>query len=513
MGTIVIGKHTLESLTSGMYSDPFVIYREYIQNSVDSIDKAYQNSLLIPGQEQIIVNLQPSEGIISIVDNGLGIKSQCAEHELMSIGNSKKNVSTDRGFRGIGRLAALSFCRELIFETSYIGEDIGTKIIINAQQLSDLLSITNHDSMPIEDVLNSICTCSIIKANTSDHYFSVTMRGVDNSSPLLNYNLVKDYLEQVAPVPYNPNIFTWGAEIRARLNQYGYMIPQYNIYLRYGVEKVRIFKPYKDAFLVDKTRDINDNIVDIEIVELRNDKNLMAVSWVAHSNYIGTIVDKSIKGLRIRKGNMLIGDGQTLNTVFKDARFNGWTLGEVFVLAPDLLPNARRDHFEKTTTYFLFAEQMSAIAGDITKKIRSASATRNTELAMALQKKEIANDAAKDILENPHIIPQKKSSVVQMMNAAQRDIKKLVPQNDVERVIGEIAFDELDMLIGKVKGATNYKALNTLDKLSKTEKKILEQVFIVLQNQIPAIDADKAIEAILLHFTRNGSIKLATSEK
>ena len=46
MENIIIGKHTLESLTSGMYSDPFVIYREYIQNSADSIDEAIETGLL-----------------------------------------------------------------------------------------------------------------------------------------------------------------------------------------------------------------------------------------------------------------------------------------------------------------------------------------------------------------------------------------------------------------------------------------------------------------------------------
>ena len=37
---IEIGKYTLESLTTGMYSEPKIIYREYIQNSVDSLEHA-----------------------------------------------------------------------------------------------------------------------------------------------------------------------------------------------------------------------------------------------------------------------------------------------------------------------------------------------------------------------------------------------------------------------------------------------------------------------------------------
>ena len=37
---VVIGKYAIESLTTGMYTDPFVIYREYIQNATDAIDEA-----------------------------------------------------------------------------------------------------------------------------------------------------------------------------------------------------------------------------------------------------------------------------------------------------------------------------------------------------------------------------------------------------------------------------------------------------------------------------------------
>lgn len=56
------------------------------------------------------------------------------------------------------------------------------------------------------------------------------------------------------------------------------------------------------------------------------------------------------------------------------------------------------------------------------------------------------------------------------------------------------------MLIGKFKGATSYKALNTIDKLSNTEKKILERVF----NVICSMDIDNAkviIDEIISDFS------------
>ena len=48
-----IGKFTLETLTTGMYDSPKDIYREYIQNAVDSIDNAIAEGILRPGKEFI----------------------------------------------------------------------------------------------------------------------------------------------------------------------------------------------------------------------------------------------------------------------------------------------------------------------------------------------------------------------------------------------------------------------------------------------------------------------------
>lgn len=34
---VQVGKYTLESLTTGMYSDPKIVYREYIQNNAEEV--------------------------------------------------------------------------------------------------------------------------------------------------------------------------------------------------------------------------------------------------------------------------------------------------------------------------------------------------------------------------------------------------------------------------------------------------------------------------------------------
>ena len=106
MSNIIIGKHTLESLTTGMYADPYVVFREYIQNAADAIDNAVRQSLLTSDSAKIVIHLSPAEKSIIISDNGTGIHADEAEQTLISIGNSKKTSEFDRGFRGIGRLVS-----------------------------------------------------------------------------------------------------------------------------------------------------------------------------------------------------------------------------------------------------------------------------------------------------------------------------------------------------------------------------------------------------------------------
>lgn len=73
MSAPVAGKFLLEILTKGMYSNPMHIYREYIQNSTDSIDKAIEEGILNPTDAAIHVEVDAQRKEITIRDNGYGI--------------------------------------------------------------------------------------------------------------------------------------------------------------------------------------------------------------------------------------------------------------------------------------------------------------------------------------------------------------------------------------------------------------------------------------------------------
>ena len=501
MEHIIVGKHTLESLTSGMYADPFVVYREYIQNAVDSLDSCIEAGRIESEEAKVNITVSSIERKITISDNGTGIASSQAEKTLISIGNSKKTSDTSRGFRGIGRLAALSYCDRLTFETSSFDENVGTKIVIDAKGLANRLAMDEAEDVTVVDVLQRVYTVEIYPEAPSKHYFNVILENVDESSKLLDVESVAAYLSQNAPVPYDPAKFIWGGEIKRRISKAGFSISEYDISLTYGTETHPVYKPYADIFLVDKGKAITDTIKDVEILILRdNEQQIVAFGWIGKTDYRGSIYDKSIKGIRLRKGNILIGDNQTMNVVFKDARFNGWSIGEIFVVDPCLIPNARRDSFEKNAEYFRLFEKLTTIAAGIVKDIRSASLARNAALANAVSQTEIAQGNVQNAIEEG-ISPSRKGTLKQNIAKAQLTLNMLPSQDDKEEYIKSIAFEELDMLIGRLQGATAFKALNTLEHLSKTEKRILEKVFNVIVATTPQ-ESDSLIDAILSSFSK-----------
>ena len=112
---LIVGKYTLESLTNGMYASPLDMYREYIQNAVDSFDIVLEKKGISIDWLRIDIHIDSEKRTVSIKDNGCGISEKNAVAMLLDIGNSQKCRGDLRGFRGIGRLAGLGYCSKLIF--------------------------------------------------------------------------------------------------------------------------------------------------------------------------------------------------------------------------------------------------------------------------------------------------------------------------------------------------------------------------------------------------------------
>lgn len=410
MNNIKIGKYTLESITYGMYKDPFILYREYIQNSCDAIEEAIWKNVINRDDSYIKVFLDKENKNIEIEDNGIGIPQKHAYEILTDIGNSNKFYFKNKGFRGIGRLSGLPYCQKLIFETSFINESLKSTLIFNCTKLNDMLIPGSNHEISASKVIESVTTLYHEPEDKNNHYFKVTLTNVyDNFEDLLDFKLVYNFLVQVAPIPFDENKFPLCVKINDYIKYIGLdkKHKEYKIFLgSNSVSYNELFKPYKNNFYANKVNKSFDEIYDIEIKELWDEYNqeLLALVWYGKSNLYGSILDEEIKGLRLREGNILIGDNKTLNYIFKEERFNGWFIGEVLVNNSSIIPNARRDDFEKNQKYLHLLAKLKDLAKILSEEIRKMSKERNKNKANGLKNK---NEKKHDLLEKIDLLVNK----------------------------------------------------------------------------------------------------------
>lgn len=462
---ITIGKFTLETLTSGMYERPKDIYREYIQNSVDSIDIAVSEGLLKADKARINLEINKEVRCIQISDNGTGIGVDYAGKYLLDIGHSPKRFTNARGFRGIGRLAGLAYCHTLVFETSAADEDKRTVIEFDARTLCERMLNENVD-IDLFSLISDVVTVKVEQEARTKHYFNVIMTGVQDTDGILDVDNVQEYLEQVAPVDFN-KAFGWGKIIKSKLRAFGFTPSSYNIFVGDGKTSIPVMKAYRDTVISDRLRKLEDIISEVETEVFTYNGETVAYLWYAKTSFYGTLQDEEIKGVRVRKGNILIGDKTTLNHIFKDERFNGWLLGELHILSDRLIPNARRDEIEKNAAYSAMISDLRTWADDISSEIRKTSNKRSSD-KKAQRVIEIAqNETTSDIESTTTIVMPE----VTLMSEAETE-----QVNHTELVAA------LDILIGAQQSNTKYKALNLQTNITIEQKKVLERVFDILCN-------------------------------
>ncbi len=382
------GMYLLDSFTSGMYNDPLIIYREYIQNAVDSIDL---NIHRVPKSPEVRIVLDPGKRIITIRDSASGIPGADAEEILNTIGSSTKNNRGLRGFRGIGRLGGIAFCDKAVFRTKSRYESVESIQEWDCKGLRSIQADQGKRPLLLEQVLGRITSFRQEPiSETEESYFEVTMHGVSSFRNILfDIEKVRRYLSQITPVPFNCQEFSYGRAIddflSTRVKGYG----SYTVVLN----GEQVFKPYRDSVKITKGED--DRIDGIEFLEIFNGKRKpIAYGWYARRReLLGSIVkgDDSF-GVRVRVGNIQIGDAHLLDFCFREPRFNSYIPGEVHVDSEKLIPNSRRDDFVDNQEKGLFYNSIERQVGlPISKEIRLRSRmVSNQRISIASLGKEAA---------------------------------------------------------------------------------------------------------------------------
>ena len=255
------GANILENLTTGMYQDSKVIYREYLQNSCDAIDNAVKQGILRNKADGLIeIWLDFDARTIVIEDNGTGISVADFQNTFGDIADSDKRIGENKGFRGIGRLCGLAYCEEVVFSTSAKGESTISIMRYDAKKMRGLLSEnTKGNKKTANEVLQTIIKYETEKnKNIDSHFFKVELIGISlENTDLLDEDEVRDYLSFVAPAPYQ-NKFVYREEIYKHANQIGFPLDEYTIKL----EGKQMFKGYSTR-LKKSSGEAFDEIFDV----------------------------------------------------------------------------------------------------------------------------------------------------------------------------------------------------------------------------------------------------------
>ena len=382
----ILGGGLLRLITAGMYDNPLVLYREYLQNSADAITSRGD------GTGSVGIDIDPLESRVTITDDGTGLSPTDAVHRLIPIGNSTKNPAVDRGFRGIGRLSSLAFAERVHFTTRTCTREPVTQVSWNSRAIRDF------DGKPV-DAETAIKACTTVRTLADDawpdRFFQVTIDRVTRhaASTLLNQDAVRRYIGEVCPVPMSSS-FPLAREIRDFISAY----TDYSVLdVRVNGDVSPIERPFGQKIPITDNYAAVFERLDKRIIPQLDGNEPAAVLWLAHTPYTGSIRRTlGIRGLRARAGNIQLGSDNIFDHLFHDVRFNGWCVGEVHILDSRIVPNGRRDYFEPGPHLRNLENHVGAIADEITSRCRRASSQRNKlrTVSAAVNQVKCAHDLA-----------------------------------------------------------------------------------------------------------------------
>lgn len=332
-----IGIDLLKMLMLQLYSNPRCIYREYIQNALDSINEAVQLGILKRVKDGH-VSIHITSNNITIEDNGTGIQSDRAVKYLTDIANSIKNGVTTAGLYGVGRLSGGGYCDILEFDTTYQGEGIGTIVTMDTRILRRLLD-ENQNEMSAEEAMCQICTTQTYETESEKHYFVVRLKNVINSAEiLLNTEDILQYIKEVAPVDYS---VTFNSLINS--SDQREFVEKHK-----AIDKIKV--SLNETPDIEKSYDLvvkgsGDNIEKLRYFELPAHEKFgkMGWGWYAVTDFSVQISDEKDPnaGIRLRKHNISL-DKNLLNAYFREARGNKYFYGEIFISNNKIHPDSGR---------------------------------------------------------------------------------------------------------------------------------------------------------------------------
>lgn len=504
-----VGAFVLETLTTGMYTNPLDALRELVQNATDSILQAEREGLIVKNAGRIEMIIEPRTRTLTIRDNGVGIAENDVYGCLINIGMSNKKIEMNAGFRGIGRLAGIAYCRTLRFRTSFYGENKTSVVTLDCENLRKAILPAMREVEELTDVMVKNSSLSYESGNASEHFFEVVLERItEPANDFLDAIALENYLKQTAPVNFDAQHFVYAPQIREWVEQQGLSIPIVNLVIKTPEGERQVFKPYRTHYKT--SRQAGNFDVRVKAIHFYPEK-LTADSlfwiWYSETDLLGMINDEDVAGLRLRKNNIAIGGEARISELFSQLaktndRLNAWYLGEVHILTNDAIPNARRDGFEDSGMWPQIKQELLEFLRERVAEIRDKYKPGNRPVQKVIASARKVINEAKEELEKGSISQERQEKIRNRMAEVEKQIREAYDsrRDSPEVQIIKPILDEIQQTrqTFEEESIPVVKTLSTT--LDRKQKRIIQEILAILDETLDEPQFKKARDAILAHY-------------
>ncbi|MCY3614854.1 MAG: ATP-binding protein [Bacteroidetes bacterium] len=475
----VVGSELLPLVTAGMYYNPCVVFREYLQNSADAVTTQ--------GNGSVRIKIDRLNSQVIILDNGIGLSPSDASQYLINVGRSKKDRKVDRGFRGIGRLSALAFAEQIKFSTRTCSTEPVTQVTWNGRLLRES-KLAHLDAS--EAIKRCVTVGQLPDDDWPDRFFEVAIERINRhaTSTLLNEDVVRRYIGEVCPVPIS-NSFPLASQVREFLTAH---TDYFVLDVRINDDDVPVQRPFSESLQLSDQYEVAFDRLETHVIPRIDANAPAAIVWLAHSPYAGSIPSRlGIRGLRARVGNIQIGTDRIFEHLFLEPRFNGWCVGEVHILDRRLVPNGRRDYFEPNPHLRNLENHIGAIAHEISLRCRRASSQRNK-----VRKITNAVDRLKHTLNlatSGYLLPEDVKALIERERKRIPEIKQIL--DVLSATTPNSAEEELTLLENQL-DLIKINSDPKIDDISLNSGIVLQPAFAAIAEILPPDSALEIIETI-----------------
>lgn len=361
------GKKLLKICMGDIYPNPMVVYREYVQNSCDSLQAAEKTGLF-DNNVQKTVSISIKSDSITIHDRGVGVRMADVVTSLIDLSFSQKNGESI-GRYGIGRLTGAKYCDEVIFETSAKGEDKKSIVKFNAKMAREI--IDSDEEMECTDVVDKVTTCTREDELADQHYFRVTLNKVFEQH-LLDENGARQYLAETVPVDFSSTFKDY------LLNPAFEEFPEYaEMYNKVPcctviLNGAPIKKLYNSSVINSSNQE--ERIGKIRFFKLRNEDELLAWGWYAMTVTAKQFVSSvPFRKIRLRQLNMAVGDLTYFDNLYRKDADAPYFIGEVYAIHPQIEPTTGREGLVDNLYKKLFEHKIKELFERLNKEYNELS--------------------------------------------------------------------------------------------------------------------------------------------